>query len=90
MHWMLVLFMGVSGSGTIVKTDLVFSDRGSCFKYEEQMAHDNIEFINAAIKGMGEKGASQSEMSQSMSWMDQQFPRGTCIPTVSAVTIGKK
>jgi hypothetical protein len=90
MHWMLVLFMGVSGSSTVVKTDLVFSNRGECFNYEDQMAHDNIELTNALIKSMGEKGASQSEISNSMSWMGQQFPRGTCIPTVSAVTMGKK
>ena len=90
MHWLLVLFMTVGDAGSVVKTDLVFSTKGECFKYEEEAAQENIKLINENIRSMREKGASPDDINKSMEWTSRQLPRGTCIPTVSTVTMGKK
>ena len=86
-HWMLVLFAGTGDSIPALKTDLVFAERAACFDYEWKLAQTNNDEVNATLKSMRAQGKSEADISASLQWMGRQYPRGTCIPTVSPVTM---
>lgn len=86
-HWMLVLFMVTSNSGNVIKTDLVFETKQKCFAYESEIAKETVASINNVGDVMKKEGKAQEEINRSISWISMQLPRGTCIPTVSAVTV---
>ncbi len=87
MNWMLVLFMGLSPHYSIVKTDLVFKGKGACLSFANQLSKDSADAINANIKQLSERGASEAEINSSITWTGMQTPGGACIPTTTAVTV---
>lgn len=85
MHWMLVLFMGVSPHYQIVKTDLIFFSESECLAKESSWAKVTADKMNKAEKEL-EATLSREQINRRLEFIYLQNPRGTCIPTMAEVT----
>jgi hypothetical protein len=87
MNWMLVLFMGISPNYQVIKTDLVFAEKLDCFGFEKKMAKESVDAMNVYSLQWKKEGVDRDQLQESINWTALQMPRGTCIPTTSAVTL---
>ena len=83
---MLVLFMGTSPHYNIVKTDLIFVTETTCFAHESTMAQKGLDNVNFYLKDWKD-GRDNSSTNAAVVWQQMRYPRGTCIPTTSKVTV---
>jgi hypothetical protein len=83
MNWLLVILI----SSSPVKTDMVFSDLNSCMKKETEIRKIYTERVNEYIKWNESMKISEKEKKENLKFVMSQMNSGTCIPTVSPVTV---
>jgi|LauGreDrversion4_2_1035121.scaffolds.fasta_scaffold1133811_2 hypothetical protein len=86
MNWMLVFFMGVSPHYQIVKTDLIFATESECFANEASRAKSTADKMNKIEKDL-ETVVPRDQVNRRLEFIYMQNPRGTCIPTMTNVTV---
>jgi hypothetical protein len=83
MNWLLVILI----SSSPVKTDMVFLDLNSCMKKESEIRKIYTEHVNDYIKWSDSMKIPEKEKKENLKFVMSQMNSGTCIPTVSPVTV---
>lgn len=83
MNWLLVILI----SSSPLKTDLVFSDLNTCMKKESEVRKIYTERVNEYMKWSESMKIPEKEKKENLKFVMSQINSGTCIPTVSPVTV---